>query len=209
MRKLWAVRLIGAVVIGICVLGVIVTIGPPRQVGSGQCELRVLDQVTGLPVEGAVVSAIWSIRGMEGVVIRFPHVDETLTGEDGVAIFPPWRKMTLTWGAFRDGQPEVRVISRDYLPAVVRSSGCHGEIQLRPAEATSLEERTVAADELMDSLWEFYRGKHCEWVQLPLMVRAAEEAYAPYRPLWLDGSRQPPFNELKNRKVCGEPEVEK
>jgi hypothetical protein len=209
VRTRSAILLAGTLMLATGVLGLVLTSGAPRILGAGRCAFRVLGESTGLPVKDAVVSAFWSIRGMEGARIAFPHVDETLTGEDGVAVFPAWGpRLVLTYGEFRDGQPEVRVISKNHLPAVVRSSGCLQDIQLRPMEAASIEQRAAAADELMDSLWEFYRGKNCDWTKLPLTVRAAEDAYAPYRPLWLDGKRQPPFSELKNREVCGEPEIE-
>lgn len=85
---------------------------------AGAIEGRVVDDVTGAPIEGAHVLASWELVNFRVRHAAWAHVAETVTDGDGRFVIPSWGP-TLRWppwGAMRASEPRLSVFVRGHNP---------------------------------------------------------------------------------------------
>jgi hypothetical protein len=82
---------------------------------------RVVDSVTGAPVEGVNVLAAWQARGgLEGGnIVGYVKVMEDVTNANGEFAFPGWGPMPWMSGAIRDGAPLLILLKPGYEVSLV------------------------------------------------------------------------------------------
>ena len=158
-----------------------VPILPPVYSGK-EIRATVVDHETERPLEGAVVVALWRLRGQSGSGPSF-HVGEAATDADGRFAMPPWGPKLRPPLSHADTQtPYLVVFKSGYVPVrlinVKRSDFARLRAMKAPASKISRDAGVLAYPEanpydlVQDSLWngmairlEPFRGTPEEWLE--------------------------------------------
>lgn len=165
---------------------------------AGPVSGRAYDIDTGEGLEGAIVAAVWTVKGLEGAYVSTLSLDETVTDEDGNFKIPGWgpKFVTPSIFAYRDPEaPTLFIFKSGYRPTTVRNAGKGPPFYISgPVRLSELNDRTLgqldlplerfegALEEYMEplthiavfgfrALWEHER---CYWKRIPKLVLALD-----------------------------------
>jgi hypothetical protein len=203
-------RVLFAMISAVLVLLPLVHVAHPFVFMGRELSIRIVEAETGMPVEGAIVSATWTAQGEEGVAVAHIALVESVSNSDGWVYIPKWGpRFYFGPGRVEPNQPVIRVIHKMYAPSVLESgdrfsriSAVEPSVSLRRKEAISQIELVDAIERLMSSLSEVYEGHNCEWVNIPRTVLAVEGIFSPMRARGPNGEELP-FNGIGNQARCG------
>jgi hypothetical protein len=171
-------------------------VAPPAY-SAEAIEARVVDEDTGQPLEGVIVTANWELQApLEGYPVGQMMVMETVTDAKGRFSFPTWGpkpRGPLT-GSLTDKDPQLLLfkngykprnlwneIRRDPNPGPVRRSDWNSKTIKLKKFTGSLEEwaRQVR---FVDSTIDFAFFHHdCSWKQIPRMLTAVDQETKQFR----------------------------
>lgn len=142
-------------------------------------QATVVDEVSGSPLSGVIVVAIWQLKAISGLGPRL-QVSETLTDHQGRFSIPGWGpRMRPPLTEFRRSSPRLVFFKRGYVPLVLYNESRREVEKAYPnyrtmstrdlREATQWHEGT-ASDVVQESMWngltiqvEPFRGTPMEW----------------------------------------------
>lgn len=170
----------------VAVLAILVALRGPF-IASRPFSGRVVDSVTGNPVEGVIVVAQWNLQAFESSSLDFLTVRETTTDSTGSFTMPGWGPVfnrRFLYTNVRADAPDLIVFRNGYLPVFRRNSN-PGWPLWNVLSASQLDGKTIEItpfdgpmDEYIQALrdidarirWHLDRDSNCSWKMISGLI---------------------------------------
>lgn len=165
----------------------------PHTWWSPEFSFQVVDEVSGVPISGAVVVVTWDATQYESSYRKTLSIEEGVSDSEGYVVVKKWGPRVTLVGGLKSTEPVVRIAHRMYAVKILRQEQrtkwarssvrvpWNGVvIPMKRATPRDSASYWLSAANLFMSLESQLIGKHCEWKGMPRMLALLGEIKSEY-----------------------------